>query len=103
MIVPAHRCFLSTQNQSSALSQSRGLQKVGYECKGALGLQRCQRIAHPTRRKPNRVAIALREFHFECIEEQLDEQTEVRAHGIDMTELPTRGTSAAANFISFLY
>jgi hypothetical protein len=28
MIVPAHGCFLSTQNQSSALPQSRALQKA---------------------------------------------------------------------------
>ena len=33
--------------------------------------------------------IALRKFHFECIEEQLDEQNELRDRGIDMTELPT--------------
>jgi hypothetical protein len=33
--------------------------------------------------------IALREFHFECIEEQLDEQNELRDRGIDMTKLPT--------------
>ena len=29
--------------------------------------------------------IALREFNFECIEEQLDEQDDLRARGIDMT------------------
>jgi hypothetical protein len=57
----------------------------------------------PNTEKVAALLIALREFHFECIEEQLDEQNEVRAHGIDMTDLPTRGTSAAANFISFLY
>jgi hypothetical protein len=28
MIVQAHGCFLSTQNQSGALPQSRALQKV---------------------------------------------------------------------------
>jgi hypothetical protein len=77
--------------------------KSDYESKGALG---CSAVSVSRTQYAESLAallIALREFHFECIEEQLDEQTEVRAHGIDMTELPTRGTSAAANFISFLY
>jgi hypothetical protein len=78
-------------------------QKSGYECKGALGCSAVSVSRTQYAESLTALLIALREFHFECIEEHLDEQNELRARGTNMTELPTRGTSAAANFISFLF
>ena len=83
MIVPTHGCSLSTQDLSGALPQSRALQK-GYECIGA----RCSAVGVLRNQYAESLAaslIALREFNFECIEEQLDEQDDLRARGIDMT------------------
>jgi hypothetical protein len=75
--------FSFNSRPKRVLPQSRALQK-GYECIGALG---CSAVG--VLHNQAALLIALREFRFECIEEQLDEQTELRARGIDMTELPT--------------
>ena len=88
MIVPTHGCSLLTQGLSGALPQSRALQK-GHECIGALGCSAVGVLRNQYAKSLAALLIALREFHFECIEEQLDEQNELRARGIDMTELPT--------------
>src|SRR3984893_6007239 len=63
--------------------------KKGHECIGALGCSAVGVLRNQYAKSLAALLIALREFHFECIEEQLDEQNELRARGIDMTELPT--------------
>jgi hypothetical protein len=81
------------------LPQSRALQK-GYECIGALGCSAVGVLRNQYAESLAALLIALREFHFECIEEQLDEQNELRARGTDMTELPT---ARRLLLISFLF
>jgi hypothetical protein len=81
MIIPTHGCSLTTQVQSGALPQSRAIGALGCNAVGVLRNQYAESLAA--------LLVALREFHFECIEQQHDERIEVRARGIDMTELPT--------------
>src|ERR1700730_8733834 len=62
--------------------------KKGHECIGALGCSAVGVLRNQYAKSLAALLIALREFHFECIEEQLGEQNELRDRGIDMTELP---------------
>jgi hypothetical protein len=52
--------------------------KSGYESKGALGCSAVSVSRTQYAEALTALLIALREFHFECNEEQLDEQNQLR-------------------------